>query len=160
MAKFNSNRNKPESPTLTNSPQPKFKKTGSFQLGFDQDLLSPQVNNLMLSRTIQPRKDSEDESAFLPNQEFNFSTVGGFFIASEVIYSQNRQERVSYLTEDTEVQSSLEMFENFVTMKACKLLISDVLKSVISSLVFEAIHNIKNTLKNRASNRKSKTEGK
>jgi hypothetical protein len=94
-----------------------------------------------------------------PNQDFHFSTVGGFFIASEVIYSQNKLEGVSYLGEDADVQSSTELFENFVTMKSCKLLISDVLKSVISSLVFEALHSIKNSLRNRAMAKKAKVEG-
>lgn len=142
--------------TLT-PPKRKLKKAPSFVFG-EKNLGNPnepKMNSTGFWFKKQPTlPDIQEDTEFIKvNEDFHFSTAGGFFIASEIVYLQNCQEKVSYLGEDSEVLSSTEFFDNFVTMRACKLLISDVLKSVVSSLALAAIANIKKTLKSKQTKR-------
>ena len=155
MTKINSSQINFSSTTNTlSAPKRKLIKSSSFVfgekvLGIPQKLQMPSPLMWLRGQPSLPEVREIITDEIKVNEDFHFSIAGGFFIASEIEYFQNCQEKVSYLGEDSEVLSSVEFFDNFVTMKACKLLISDVLKTVISSLALAAIANIKKTLKRK-----------
>lgn len=101
-------------------------------------------------------KSARKEREFKKNQDFEFSGVGGFFIASEVIYTQNEHQTVYFLSENESVMSEQVTFDNFVRMQACKLLVTDNLKNIGSSLVIEAIDKITRTFRKRTTTIKVK----
>jgi len=77
------------------------------------------------------------------NQDFDFSSVGGFFKAKEVIYKQQVRERFNLLAEDDSIVSGFKEFSNFITVSGCKLLIGQNLSAMGSLLVTEPLDRLK-----------------
>lgn len=148
-------RNSPDSGAF--SPKKKIKKRGSFVLGESAVKLS--LNELSFSpfsNLKTPLKTLKKEKEVKKNQDFEFSGVGGFFIASDIVYSQNEHQVVYYLADNETVQSEPVVFDNFVRMESCKLLVTDNLKNVGSSLLIEAIDKITRTFRKRTTTIKVK----
>lgn len=104
---------------------------------------SPFSLNKNLFRTNKREKQKE------ANQDFEFSGVGGFFVASDIQYTQNEYQNVYYLGDNETVLSEPVIFDNFVRMDSCQLLVTDNLKIIGQSLVIEAIDKITRTFKKR-----------
>ena len=77
------------------------------------------------------------------NQDFDFSSVGGFFKAKEVTYKQQVRERFNLLAEDDAIVSGFKEFSNFITVSGCKLLIGQNLSAMGSLLVTEPLDRLK-----------------
>lgn len=140
------------SPDSGLTPKKKMAKTGSFVLGeanmklnFNEISFSPMNQPKAFMKGLGFGKDKEPQN----NQDFEFSGVGGFFIASDIIYTQNERQTVYYLSDNETIQSETVSFDNFVKMNSCKLLVTDNLKIIGASLMMEAIDKITGTFRKR-----------
>ena len=135
------------------SPKKKFTKGSSFvlsesalKLNFNEMSFSP-ANQKSYLKSLSKEKEKEKEKR--KNEDFEFSGVGGFFTASDIMYTQNERQTVYYLEENESVISETVTFDNLVTIESCKLLVTDNLKNIGSSLIIEAIDKFRKTLRRR-----------
>ena len=83
------------------------------------------------------------------NQDFDFSSVGGFFKAHNATYTQQVNKEVNQLTEEDTIISINSDFSNFITIKGCKLLIGQNLSQMGSLLVNDPIETLRKKLATR-----------
>ena len=85
------------------------------------------------------------------NQDFDFSSVGGFFKAKKIVYRQKQKQQVSWLADDDTVAggegaAEERIFENFIEIGGSKWLIGRNLALMASVLVTDTISTLKKKL--------------
>ena len=103
--------------------------------------------------------DEKEKKEYAPkcNEDFEFSSVGGFFKALGVRYEQQKEHLINLIADKDEIRQIKREFSNFITVNQCKLLVGHNLSAMGNILVMETIEKIKSKFisKKKPSNKKT-----